>query len=231
MGSVDHAAAAARVDATVRRTNYIPRTQTGDLWVAAVEAPLLETLNAEMAAGRFFDTVGGEHPAVVLGDTAARRLGVANVDHQPLVCLGGQWFAVVGMLEPVFLAPEIDNAALIGFPAAKKIFDLPATQLPPTAVYLHTQPEAIDDLRSLLGPTANPESPEAVRVSRPSDALAAREAAFTATFAAARGWSFELPLEGLLAAIVLVVVIGALAGLYPAIRAARLQPAEAVRPR
>jgi putative ABC transport system permease protein len=55
--------------------------------------------------------------------------------------------------------------------------------------------------------------------------------AITAAYAANRGWPFALPLEGLAGATVLVVLVGALAGLYPASRAARLQPADAVRRR
>jgi putative ABC transport system permease protein len=48
---------------------------------------------------------------------------------------------------------------------------------------VRTTPEAIDDVRTVLGPTANPANPEEVRVARPSDALEARaatETAFTA---------------------------------------------------
>ena len=42
------------------------------------------------------------------------------------------------------------------------------------------EPDAIDGVRDLLAPTANPQRPEEVDVSRPSDALEARAAAKTA---------------------------------------------------
>jgi putative ABC transport system permease protein len=54
-------------------------------------------------------------------------------------------------------------------------------------------------------------------------------AAITKRYADNRGWAFTVPLAGLLGGIALSLVVGALAGLYPAVRASRLPPAEAVR--
>jgi putative ABC transport system permease protein len=307
VGPVEQAAATASLDETVRRTDRVPSAQTGGIRVAATEATLLDTLLGELVAGRFIDTATNEYPAVVLGATAARRLGIDSLEGQPLVWLGDDWFAVVGVLGPVVLAPEIDSTAFIGFPAATRVLGVEPASIKPTSVYVRTQPDALDDVRAVLPRTANPESPEAVRVSRPSDALAARAAAetafialllglggvallvggigianvmviavlerrseiglrralgatrrhiraqflleaivlsgvgglvgvalgagITAAYAANRGWAFALPPEGLAAAIALAVLVGALAGIYPAGRAASLQPAEAIRPR
>jgi putative ABC transport system permease protein len=307
VGAVEHAAATASLGATVRRTDRVPSSQTGGIRVAATEASLLATLQGELATGRFFDTATNEHPAIVLGATAARRLGIDRLDGQPLVWVEDHWFAVVGILQPILLAPEIDSTALIGFPAAQRVLGAEPAAVRPTSVYVRTQPQALDDVRRVLPPTANPQSPEAVGVSRPSDALAARAAAdtaftalllglggvallvggvgianvmviavlerrseiglrralgatrrhiraqflleaialssvggltgttlgtaITAAYAANRGWPFALPPAGLAAATALAVLVGALAGLYPAGRAASLQPAAAVRPR
>lgn len=304
--SVEQAAAIAELDATIRRTDYIPRSQTGGITVAATEKSLLDALRGGLVVGRFFDTASDEYPTVVLGVTAARRLGVDDLDDQPLVWLGDHWFAVVGILEPLPLAPELDGTALIGLPAAERVLDVDPDDISPTTVYVRTRPEVIDEIRAILPRSANPESPEAVRVSRPSDALAARAAVnttftalllglgsvallvggvgianvmvmavlerrteiglrralgatrrhirnqflleammlsgaggligvalgvgITAAFAANRGWPIALPPEALAAAAALAVVVGAFAGIYPSSRAARLQPAEAVRP-
>jgi putative ABC transport system permease protein len=51
----------------------------------------------------------------------------------------------------------------------------------------------------------------------------------TTVYAASRHWDAVVPWPVLLAAIGLGVVVGGLAGLYPALRAARLAPAEALR--
>lgn len=303
---VEQAAAIAEIHATVRRTDYIPASQTGGIRVAAAEKTLLGALRGELTLGRFFDTASDQHPAVVLGATAARRLAIDDLSIQPLVWLGNKWFAVVGVLEPLPLAPELDSTALIGFPAADSVLNIDPADISPTTVYVRTQPEMIDEVRRLLPRNANPESSEAVRVSRPSDALAARAAVsttftallvglgsvallvgavgianimimavlerrseiglrralgatrrhirtqflieammlsgtggligvalgtgITAAFATNRGWPVTMPPEALAAAIILAIVVGVLAGIYPSNRAARLQPAEAVRP-
>ncbi len=59
---------------------------------------------------------------------------------------------------------------------------------------------------------------------------AALGAAITWVYAQRQGWTIDIPLEGLAAGVAAALAIGAVAGLYPATKAARLDPAEAVRP-
>ena len=54
-------------------------------------------------------------------------------------------------------------------------------------------------------------------------------AAVTAAFAALRGWPTAIPPVVLVAGLVATLVIGALAGLWPAVRAARIPPTEALQ--
>ena len=58
---------------------------------------------------------------------------------------------------------------------------------------------------------------------------AALGAGGTAAYASARGWTAVVPPLGVAAGVGAAVVIGAVAGLYPAVRAARMAPAEALR--
>ncbi len=51
----------------------------------------------------------------------------------------------------------------------------------------------------------------------------------TTVYASARHWSAVVPVPVLLAAVGVALALGAAAGVYPALRAARLAPAEALR--
>jgi putative ABC transport system permease protein len=88
--------------------------------------------------------------------------------------LAGQWYAVVRVLDPVLLAPELDSAALIGWEAAKTLARFDGH---PTRIYVRAVESQVASVRSVLGPTANPQAPNEVAVSRPSDALVAKQAA------------------------------------------------------
>jgi putative ABC transport system permease protein len=115
-------------------------------------------------------------PAVVLGSTAARRLAIgdAAVERGARVYLDGHWFAVVGVLDPVVLAPELDEAALVGAGVADALW---GEDLPPTRIYARATPDRVSDARALLARTVNPSDASSVSVSRPSDALEAQAAA------------------------------------------------------
>jgi putative ABC transport system permease protein len=300
IGPVEATAATARVSTTVRRTDRISSSETGGIAVRAAQPQLASALHATMAKGRFLDAATDRYPTVVLGSVAAGRLGIDRVGGR--VWLGDRWFTVIGILESVPLAPEIDRSALIGFPVAESLLGADGA---PGTVYLRTDPSQVDAVRSVLAPTTNPQHPEEVKISRPSDALAARGAAdtaftglllglgavalivggvgvanvmvvsvlerrpeiglrralgatkgdvrrqflaeslmlsgaggaggiaigaaITAAYAASRSWGVAVPVPALAGAMGAALVIGAVAGLYPAIRAARLAPTDALR--
>ena len=156
------------------RTNYISALATGGVGVEAADPSLLTTLRGQLASGAFLTSATANYPAVVLGATAARQLGITSLARHPLIYIQGKWFAVIGIMRPLPLAPELDPQVLIGLPAAERAFGVTNAA---TDVYVRTDTTAVTPVRSLLARSANPEHPEVVQVSRPSDALAARAAA------------------------------------------------------
>lgn len=157
--------------AAVYRSAAIPAAQSGGISVSAAETNLLQTLGGSVAHGEFLNTANSHFPAVVLGYSAAEVLGIADLRIPAQVDISGIYFTVVGILNPVALAPEIDDSALIGFPIADSLllYDGQATE-----IYLRANPNEVAPVQGVLAATANPIEPDAVVVSRPSDVLAAR---------------------------------------------------------
>ena len=302
IGPVKAVSAAGAVDASVFRSELIPSTETKGLTTLAVDPSVPVTVGATLADGVFLDAASARYPAVVLGSTAARRLGIARAGGGVQVVIGDRRFTVIGILDPVTLVPALDTAALVGFPAAARYLD---DEGDVSALSVRSDPEDVDDVQAVLAVTASPEHPDEVDVSRPSDAIEARAAAksaFTslflglgavallvggvgianvmvisvlerrseiglrralgatrrhlgiqfltesllislaggiagvalgagvaAAYASSRGWEVGVPPVVMLGGVLAAVAVGAVAGLYPALRAARLAPVDALR--
>jgi putative ABC transport system permease protein len=110
----------------------------------------------------------------VLGSVAAERLGLVDLDRSTMIYVGNQWFTVIGVLQPLPLAPEIDRSAIVGYEAAQRYLGFDGAA---STIYVRVHPDSLAAIRTVLAATANPEHPEQVRVSRPSDAIEARAAA------------------------------------------------------
>src|SRR5690606_16932218 len=138
------------------------------------------------------DDVPGTLPVVVLGDQAARWLGVTRLpDRGPLpqVVVGDGLFTVVGILDPVPLAPAVDQSVLVGWDAARTSLGFDGH---PTVVYLTSDERALEDVRAVLPATLSPDVPGLVQVSRPSDVLLAKrqtESTFSGLFVGLAGVS------------------------------------------
>jgi putative ABC transport system permease protein len=286
----------------VYRSDQIPAFQTGALAVRACDPGLLDTLDGRLGHGGFLNPATARYPATVLGYQAATTLGINRLDQPTRVWLGGHWFTVVGILEPLPLAPELDRSALVGFPVAGRLLGY---QGHPSRIYVRTTTKQTSAVASLLAATADPQHPEQVQASRPSDALTARVAAKSATtglflglgavallvggigianvmvigvlerrseiglrraLGATRGhvagqfvveslllatiggvagmaigaaitiavadqrhWTVQLPTVAVWGGLAAALAVGMVAGLYPALRAARLAPTDALR--
>ncbi|KAA9153805.1 ABC transporter permease [Amycolatopsis acidicola] len=299
IGPVTATGATGHTSATVRRTDRIDAADTSGLSVLAAGPELLGVLNGHVHAGSFLDTANSRFPVVVLGSVAAARLGIVVPGRQ--VYLDGQWFTVVGILDAMPLAPEIERSALVGWQAAA---DRLGFNGHPTTVYVRAEESQVESVRSVLGATLSPQAPSEVKVTRPSEALAAKRlsdssysalflalggvallvggvgvantmvisvlerrreiglrralgstrrqvrgqflaesvllsllgglagvlagVAVTAGYALTQHWPVVLPPFALFGGAGVAAVVGALAGAYPAARAARLAPAEAL---
>lgn len=296
IGPVQAVAATGLLDAHVYRNDHVPPGETGSIAVVAADGDLLGTLRASLGQGTW---IAPDLPTVVLGWRAADRLDLRSPGR--LVWLGGRWFTVSGILAPVGLAPELDSSAVVGWAAARSFARFDGH---PTRIYLRTPDADVAAVRSVLGRTVNPAAPNEVAVSRPSDALAAKQAtdsaltgllvglggvallvggvgvantmvisvlerrseiglrralgatrghirtqflaeslllsglggvggvvigiAVTAAYALSRGWPPVEPAWATAGGLAATVLIGALAGLYPAVRASRVAPATAL---
>ena len=170
-------------DEKVYRNSMIPVGNTGGLQVRATSLNLPSVLGTGVARGDWLNEGTAREPVAVLGSVAAQRLGIDRVYPDQRIWLGGQWFNVAGILEPSPLAPDIDNSALIGYPAAQKYLGYvsmvrgEAKAGPPSSIYVRAATGHEAAVQSLLARTANPEAPNEVNVSQPSDVLTARAAA------------------------------------------------------
>ena len=220
-----------------------------------------------------------------------------------MVWIGGRWWAVIGILDPVPLLSSLDSAVMVGFDAAAR----PArSRRQGSSIYVRMAPKSVESVRAVLAATTNPSAPNEVSVERPSDALKARAAvdnglralllalggvsllvggigianvmvisvlerrteigvrraigatrrhirlqflteaatlsmlggiggvalgcAVTAVYARRQDVPLTIPPTVLFGGVAAALIVGAIAGLYPATRAARLDPAEALRP-
>ncbi|HYY81036.1 MAG TPA: ABC transporter permease [Actinomycetes bacterium] len=161
----------------VYRSPLIPSINTNALSVQATSVDLPATVGTSVAEGRFLNPATAREPVAVLGAAAAGRLGIDRLYPGERIRVGQQWFYLAGTLHPAMLAPEIDSAVLIGFPAAERYLGFDGH---PSEIYLRAATDQVDAVHDVLAATANPENPNQVYLSQPSDALVARAQAKSA---------------------------------------------------
>ena len=302
IGPVQQVQSIGATKAKVYRNPFIPSVNTNALSVDAASLQLPAVVRTTVTHGRYLNAATAQQPVVVLGAAAASRLGINQIHTGERIWVGDQWFYVGGILAPAVLAPEIDSAVLVGFPAAQKYLGFDGH---PSTMYVRARTDQVDNVYSVLAATANPQNPSEVDVSKPSAALQARAAAqsalnglflglgavallvggvgvanimvisvlerrseiglrralgatkghirvqflseavllagvggavgvvcgvlATVIYATVKGWAVVIPPTALAGGLGASVVIGVVAGLLPALRAARMAPTEALR--
>mgnify|MGYP000862845989 CR=1 FL=1 len=171
-GVTDAASTSTLSGVSVYRSRLSDPNATGGIITMAADTNLLKVVSGTMRKGAWLNDATAKYPGVVLGSKAAQLLGVVEPGTQ--VWLGGMSFTVLGIMDPAPLAEELDNAALIGVSAAGTYFDAGKT---PTTIYERSTEDQVETVRELLGPTLAPQGATGLKVSRPSDALAAQNAA------------------------------------------------------
>jgi putative ABC transport system permease protein len=157
----------------VYKSPLIPSIETSGLSVDAATLGLPAVAGTSVAQGSYLNAATAREPVAVLGAAAAQLLGIDRIRPGMRIRAGGQWFYVTGILNHAVLAPEIDSAVLVGFPAAEKYLHSDGN---PSEIYVRAASIQGATMRvdSLLGDQANPENPSQVTVSQPSSALTAQ---------------------------------------------------------
>ena len=297
-------ATVSKISGGVYRNDLIDEGRTRGITIFAADLNLLKAQKATLREGIYLSEVSSKFPTVILGAVAAERLGVTNVSSGQSIWIGEEWFTVIGILNPLPLAADLDRGAIIGYEAAREFLDHDDTA---DVIYVRAFPEHIINVRSVMAATVNPENPEEVQVSRASDVLEARVAAkstltylfvglgavallvgaigianvmviavierrneiglrralgatklhigtqflieslllasiggvtgtilgvfITAIYATFRDWTLIISGYAVMGGIASSLLIGGIAGLYPALRAAKMSPTEALRTR
>ncbi len=169
----------------VYRNSFVPAIDTNGISVTATDAALPATLGARLAHGAFLNAATARYPAVVLGADAASLLGIHSLAYPTQVWLGGHWFTVVGILQPVQLVSQMDSMAFIGFPIAEQYFGFDGH---PSQLYLRTVPSQVTEVYAVLAATVNPVDPATVNPGSPSDVLKAQVAAKGPTTGSSSPW-------------------------------------------
>ena len=302
IGPVEEVTSTTQTDLIVRRSDFISEFEGGGISTIVTSPELLQVVGGNLIEGRFIQDGLSNIPVTVLGSVTASRLGINTLETPTKILIGNEWFGVVGILDELKIHPDLDRSVFIGYGVAKTLFDIDKE---PTTIYVRANPTYIEDVVEVIAPSMNPENPDQVQVSRPSDALEAQEAADAAftnlllglgsvallvggvaianvmvmsvlerrmeigvrrSIGATRreiryqfllesivlsgigglvgvvlgtgvtlGYTnytdivCSIPVSQVLGAILLALLIGAISGVYPAIKASKIQPAEAVR--
>ncbi len=142
--------------------------------LVAVSPGLFDIAQAELRSGRFFDEGHSlrADPVAVIGRSAAQRLNLDRVDHQPAIFVGDVTLIVIGIIEEVAREPSLLDAVVIPNGTARKLFDLNGID----EVQIRTEIGAAQLIGSQAATALYPNEPNRLRVAVPPDPRAVKGA-------------------------------------------------------
>lgn len=152
------------------RTSQIsdPQVQTEfGLSIQAASPSLYTAVRAQLQSGRFPDEGNSQSAdrVAVLGPSAALRLNISGVGHQPAIAIGDDIYVVVGILRDVARQPDLLGAVIIPEGTAQHYFRL-AT---PETVVIETQIGAASLISRQVPTALRPDDPKVLKVASPPE--------------------------------------------------------------
>ncbi|MFD8078456.1 ABC transporter permease [Streptomyces sp. NPDC059718] len=179
LAGVDSAAAIAESQATasvqVRANDVVaPGEVTGQTMAVVAASPTLPAaVRGTMTAGRFFDDgdVARHGRVAVIGDQAARLLGIASVKDSPAVFLKGQAYTVIGILGGAEREQQLSAAVILPPTTAQDQLGLGVV----TRVLINTALGAANQVAHQAPIALAPGAQDALAVTAPPDPAKARK--------------------------------------------------------
>ena len=135
--------------------------------VRATSAGLWRAVRARISSGRLPDA-GHDARAnrtAVLGENAARRLGITSLEQQPAIYIGDRLYQVIGLVRSVERQPSLLGSVAIPNGTARREFGLAG----PTSVQVETDIGAVELVVRQAPRALSPDDPSLLQVAAPPD--------------------------------------------------------------
>lgn len=157
----------APVSDPTRRTDF-------DLAVQAASPSVFAAVRARLSTGRFFDGGASERAdrVVVLGASAAIRLGIVDLNGHSAIRIGDEVFSVAGIIESVSRQHDLMGSVVLPEGTARELYRTRRPEL----VVVETRIGATDLITEQIPLALRPDNLDALKVVSPPDQQRVRDA-------------------------------------------------------